>query len=68
METLKEAIKRKHRSNASVLLSSGRTIAHSPLANGAIQATPTTGPAELTDQEWEEYRMVIRDRAIVGRD
>jgi hypothetical protein len=43
-----------------VVLSSGRVIAHSPESNGAQRATPTSGPAEMTDDEWDEYCAIIR--------
>ncbi len=46
-----------------VSLSSGRIVRHVRQVNGSQLATPTTGPDEMTDAEWEEYANVIRDRS-----
>lgn len=42
-----------------VMLSTGRMIVHTRLANGAEGATPNKGPAELTEAEWAEYTQLI---------
>ena len=39
-----------------------RTIRHTIAPNGSQIATPTEGPAELTDTEWTEYVQVVRSR------
>lgn len=38
-----------------VKLSTGRTVVHSRLPNGAQQATPTPGSDTMTPAEWAEY-------------
>lgn len=38
-----------------VILSSGRTITHRYIDNGAQEAIPTTGDEEMTEAEWEVY-------------
>lgn len=38
-----------------ITLASGRTIAFTYLANGAQDATPTTGPRWMTTEEWAEF-------------
>jgi hypothetical protein len=43
-----------------IILSSGRTVRHTPAPNGAQYADPTTGPEDLTEAEWEEYCAIIR--------
>ena len=43
-----------------ITLSTGRTITHSRMANGAQFAQPTTGPVEMTDAEWDEYCTILR--------
>lgn len=45
-----------------VMLSTGRMIVHTRLANGAEGATPNKGPAELTEAEWAEYTQLITNR------
>jgi hypothetical protein len=48
-----------------VKLSSGRTIRHHRMLNGAMEAIPTTGPEAMTNAEWEEYTAIVRARATV---
>ena len=36
-------------------LSTGRTIKHRPMANGAQEAYAVPGNYEMTNAEWEEY-------------
>lgn len=38
-----------------LLLSSGRTITHRRLPNGAQEAMPTTGYYAMTNEEYDEY-------------
>ena len=38
-----------------ILLSSGRTVKHTPQPNGSQFGTPTPGPREMTPAEWIEY-------------
>jgi hypothetical protein len=40
-----------------------RTIAHTIEPNGSQLATPTTGPAELTETEWREYSQVVSSQS-----
>ncbi len=63
--SLQSAIERNRAAHAkpSVALSSGRTIAHKRTENGAWDASPTTGPSELTEGEWEEYCAIVRCNA-----
>lgn len=46
---------------ADVLLSSGRTILHSRMPNGAQRAEPSTGANSMTNAEWEEYCTIVRN-------
>lgn len=45
-----------------VRLSSGRTIAHTRLPNGATDARPTTGSYAMTRAEFTEYNRYINRR------
>ena len=38
-----------------ITLSTGRVIVHTPYLNGAIMATPNTGPQAMTHAEYAEY-------------
>jgi len=38
-----------------ITLSTGRIVEHKRLSNDAQEAYPTSGPEELTDDEWIEY-------------
>ena len=44
---------------APIRLSSGRTIRHVRESNGSQRAIPTTGPVEMTEAEWREYRAAL---------
>ena len=44
---------------ADIQLSTGRIVKHSPEPNGSQLATPTPGPAEMTEAEWDEYCAVL---------
>jgi hypothetical protein len=44
---------------ADIQLSTGRVVKHSPEPNGSQLATPTPGPAEMTEAEWDEYCAVL---------
>lgn len=46
-----------------VVLSSGRTMTHRRMDNGATEAIPTTGHPSMTHDEWTEYSQVIARRA-----
>jgi hypothetical protein len=50
--------------SASVVLCSGRTIAHTEEPNGSQRATPTTGPEEMTESEWQEYCQAVLPRPL----
>lgn len=45
-----------------VLLASGRLIIHTREPNGSQRAYPSTGPAEMTEAEWQEYCRKQTDR------
>lgn len=45
-----------------LLLSTGRTVKHTPQPNGSQLATPTPGPEEMTVNEWLEYCDLVRPR------
>ncbi len=51
-----------------ITLSSGRTVRHSRMANGAQRVTPTTGPEELTEAEWDEYCAIIAGPATTAAE
>ena len=44
---------------ADIQLSTGRVVKHSPEPDGSQLATPTPGPVEMTDAEWDEYCAVL---------
>jgi hypothetical protein len=43
-----------------MLLSTGRTVKHTPEPSGSQFATPTPGPPEMTPEEWLEYCDLVR--------
>jgi hypothetical protein len=47
-----------------VLLSTGRTIRHERHEAGYQVATPTTGPQEMTEDEWIEYSQLFQNKAF----
>lgn len=48
-------------------LSSGRMIAHVAEGNNTQRAFPTTGPDEMTAEEWNEYvAIMVRDLGKKG--
>jgi len=49
-----------------ITLSSGRIIRHAREKNGAQLATPTTGPAEMTEEEWQEYTSIVTKNPLGG--
>jgi hypothetical protein len=51
-----------------VQLSSGRIIIHTFNQNGSQDATPLTGPKEMTDDEFTEYASILRDRSRAPKD
>lgn len=51
-------------SKPDIVLASGRVVTHTRLQSGAWEAVPTTGPEELTNDEWSDYceRLLLSKR------
>jgi hypothetical protein len=47
-----------------IVLSTGRIVTHVRLSDDTWEGKPTTGPDELTDEEWNEYcdKLVVNSR------
>ena len=42
-----------------VVLPSGRVVQHTLLPNGALSVKPTSGDEELTNDEWNDYCVMM---------
>ena len=59
LKTVEAELTRLEPLTADIQLSTGRIVKHSPEPNGSQLATPTPGPAEMTEAEWDEYCAVL---------